>query len=76
MLTRYKRPDRLKEWGDKLMKSKCRAKASVAVARKMAVIMHAMWKDGTDYHGAPAGSTPPAAGKLYLHEPLTLTAAV
>lgn len=75
MLTRYKRPDRLKEWGDKLMKTKCRAKASVAVARKMAVIMHAMWKDGTDYHGAPAGSTPPAAGKLYLHEPLTLSAA-
>jgi transposase len=27
---------------------------SVAVARKLAVVMHAMWVDGTFYCGAPA----------------------
>jgi transposase len=34
-------------------------KATVAVASKLAVIMHAMWTDGTFYCGAPA--TPAAA---------------
>ena len=29
-------------------------KATVAVARKLAVIMHAMWVDGTFYCGDPA----------------------
>ncbi|WP_254514821.1 IS110 family transposase [Novosphingobium sp. G106] len=75
MLTRYKRPDRLKEWGDRLMKTKCRAKASVAVARKLAVIMHAMWKDGTAYHGAPVDVSPRAGGKLYFHEAQRMDAA-
>jgi hypothetical protein len=29
----------------------CHRKATVAVARKLAVIMHAMWTDGTCYVG-------------------------
>ncbi len=51
MLTRFKGDDRIKGWGLKLAKSKCHAKASVAVARKLAVVMHAMWRDGTCYQG-------------------------
>jgi transposase len=42
LLTRFKGRDTLKTWGLKLAKTKCHAKARVAVARKLAVIMHAM----------------------------------
>lgn len=52
MLTRYKGKTRLKAWGEKLAK-RCHKKAVVAVARKLAVIMHAMWRDGTDYADRP-----------------------
>jgi transposase len=51
MLTRFKGADLVKSWGLKLAKTKCHAKARVAVARKLAVIMHAMWRDGTTYVG-------------------------
>lgn len=51
MLTRFKGSDRIKSWGLKLAKTKCHAKARVAVARKLAVTMHAMWRDGTFYVG-------------------------
>jgi transposase len=53
MLTRFKGRDLVKSWGLKLAKSKCHAKARVAVARKLAVVMHAMWRDGTFYVGDP-----------------------
>lgn len=52
MLTRFKGQTRLKAWGQKLAK-RCHKKAVVAVARKLAVIMHAMWRDGTVYEDAP-----------------------
>lgn len=54
MLTRFKGTDLVKSWGLKLAKTKCHAKARVAVARKLATIMHAMWRDGTFYVGDPA----------------------
>lgn len=54
MLTRFKGSDTVKSWGLKLAKTKCHAKARVAVARKLAVIMHAMWRDGTNYVGDPS----------------------
>lgn len=45
LLTLLRRPDPLKSWGKKRgHKATC-----VAVARKLAVIMHAMWRDGTVY---------------------------
>jgi transposase len=53
LLTRFKGHDLVKSWGLKLAKSKCHAKARVAVARKLAVVMHAMWRDGTCYVGDP-----------------------
>ena len=52
-LTRFKRKDKVKSWGMMLAKRSCHRKAVVAVARKLAVIMHAMWIDGTFYSGDP-----------------------
>src|SRR5664279_2221945 len=43
LLTRYKRRDKVKTWGMVIAKRTCHRKAVVAVARKLAVIMHAMW---------------------------------
>ena len=53
MLTRFKGEDRLKNWGTELVKSKGHKKAAVAVARKMSVVMHAIWRDGTAYNSHP-----------------------
>ena len=39
----------LKAWGVKLMKTKGRRRAIVAVARKIAVVLHRMWIDGSDF---------------------------
>jgi transposase len=54
LLTRFKRKDKVKSWGLALARRGCHRKAVVAVARKLAVIMHAMWLDGTFYCGDPA----------------------
>lgn len=51
LLTRFKGKDKLKSWGLTLAKRGCHRKATVAVARKMAVVMHAMWRDGAVYVG-------------------------
>lgn len=40
----------IKSWGLRLMKRKGRRKAVVAVARKLAVVMHRMWADNTEFH--------------------------
>ncbi len=42
LLTRCKTWSRLKAWGTKLMKKKGKKKAIIAVARKLAVILHRM----------------------------------
>ena len=39
----------LKAWGVRLMKTKGRRRAIVAVARKIAVVLHRMWVDGTEF---------------------------
>ena len=56
LLTRFKRRDKVKTWGMSIAKRSCHRKACVAVARKLAVIMHAMWIDGTFYIGDPAAN--------------------
>ncbi len=47
LLTRFKGKDKIKRWGAQLAKRSCHRKAAVAVARKPAVVMHAMWRHGT-----------------------------
>ncbi len=40
---------KLKAWGHRLWKRIGFKKPKVAVARKLAVILHRMWRDGTDF---------------------------
>ncbi|MBU1213371.1 MAG: IS110 family transposase [Alphaproteobacteria bacterium] len=57
LLTRTKRASGLKTWGLAIARRSCMAKAKVAVARKLSVILHRMWADGTEFcwgEGAPA----------------------
>jgi transposase len=49
LLTRVARWSALKAWGMRIAKRKSLSKARVAVARKLAVIMHRMWIDGTEF---------------------------
>ena len=50
LLQRYCRPCALKSWGLALAKRIGMRRAKVAVVRKLAVIMHRMWIDQTDFH--------------------------
>lgn len=56
LMTRFKGFDKVKSWGKSIATHSCHRKARVAVARKMAVIKHAIWSDGTFYVGDPAAS--------------------
>jgi transposase len=58
LLTRVTKWSALKAWGLKLAKRNGLGKAKVAVARKLAVILHRMWIDGTEFNW----STKKAAG--------------
>lgn len=75
LLHRYKKPDRIKAWGLNLAKKKSHNKACIAIARKLAVVMHAMWTDGTCYEGGAESEPVDPAGKLYHCEPRTLAVA-
>jgi transposase len=50
LLTRVAKWSALKAWGLRLAKRSGLRKAKVAVARKLAVLLHRMWMDGTDFH--------------------------
>jgi transposase len=50
LLIRVAKPVPLKLWAMRLAKRRGRKKAVVALCRKMAVILHRMWMDGTDFH--------------------------
>jgi transposase len=49
MLTLPTKGGWLKSWGAKLAKRVGLRRAKVAVARKLAVVLHRMWRDGTDF---------------------------
>jgi transposase len=49
LLTRVPQWCKLKAWGFRLWKRIGFKKAKVAVARKLAIILHRMWRDGTDF---------------------------
>ncbi len=60
LLVRSKKWSSLRAWGMTLAKARGMARARVAVARKLAVILHRMWSDGTEFRfgrdpGAGAG---------------------
>ena len=49
LLHRTQRWSALKAWGTRLMKRVGAKKAKVAVARKIAVVLHCIWTDGTSF---------------------------
>ena len=57
MLTRVKKWSWLKAWAIGLAKRAGQRKAIVALARRVAVIMHRMWSDGTEFRWT-RGNTP------------------
>jgi transposase len=50
LLTRVPKWSALKAWGTRLIKRNGLRKAKVAVARKLAVILHRMWTEGTEFN--------------------------
>src|SRR5271156_2013995 len=60
LMRRSMKTSALKTWGTRIAKRGSMKKAYVAVARKLAVIMHRMWLDGTefDFGGESAAMAP------------------
>lgn len=56
LLTRSKESCALKRWGQAVAKRAGHKKAVVAVARRLSVIMLAMWRDGTLFDPGPAAA--------------------
>lgn len=54
LLTRIKKPSALQDWGLRIARRSGFKKAKVAVARKLAVVLHRMWRDGSDFRWSPA----------------------
>jgi transposase len=55
LLSRITRFSKLKRWGMDVAKRRGSKRAKVALARKLAVILHRIWVDGTTYRWAEAG---------------------
>ena len=72
MLTRYRGFSGLKAWGLKIAKKRGHKRACVAVARKLAVIMHAMWWDGSEFRFKAAAD---AADRVVTALPRRIAAA-
>ncbi len=49
LLVKYRGQTPIKTWGEKLMQAKGHHKAAVAVARRLAMAMWAMWRDGSEF---------------------------
>ncbi|MEO0551520.1 MAG: IS110 family transposase [Pseudomonadota bacterium] len=57
LLMRAMAGSQIKSWGMCLMRTKGRRRAIVAVARKLAVLLHRMWIDGTEFRQEQVGGT-------------------
>ena len=55
LLMRTMAGSQIKSWGMRLMRTKGRRRAVVAVARKLAVLLHRMWADGTEFRSEKVG---------------------
>ncbi|HLJ04937.1 MAG TPA: transposase [Acetobacteraceae bacterium] len=68
LLTKGRTPSGLKSWGLKLAKRRGHKRAAVAVAHKLATIMHRMWIDGTEFRfgttAAAEAAEVPVGGSL------------
>ena len=61
LLTRVAKWSVLKAWGMRVAKRSGLRKAKVAVARKLAVILHRMWVDGTEFKWSSKEVAPQSA---------------
>lgn len=61
LMGRYTGDSQLKSWGLNIAKRGSRKRACVAVSRRLAVIMLAMWRDGTNFQHGPF-TTPSSIG--------------
>jgi transposase len=61
LLVRSRKWSSLRAWGMKIAKHRGMARARVAVARKLAVVLHRMWSDGTEFRFS---KDPAAKGSL------------
>lgn len=52
LLVRVKRPCALQAWGKRLAQTKGGKRARVAVARKLAILLHQLWRSETDFRWA------------------------
>jgi hypothetical protein len=52
MLTRYKGQLKLKDWAFAVARRSTMRKARIALSRRLAIIMHAMLRDGTEFLAA------------------------
>lgn len=57
LLMRTMAGSQIKSWGMRLIRTKGRRRAVVAVARKLAVLLHRMWTDGTEFRQDQVGGT-------------------
>ena len=62
LLVRSRKWSALRAWGMKVAKARGMARARVAVARKLAVILHRMWSDGAEFRFGKE----PGAGVAYV----------
>jgi transposase len=61
LLIRGRRWSTLRAWGMQVAKRRGMARARIAVARKLAAILHRMWADGTEFRWDKEGPMPTAA---------------
>ncbi|MEQ1882950.1 MAG: IS110 family transposase [Burkholderiales bacterium] len=52
MLCRVQRPFALQQWGQRIEESKGNKRARIAVARKLAVLLHSLWVNETEFRWA------------------------
>ena len=64
LLAKYRGRTPIKTWGERLMAQKGHHKAAVAVARRLAMAMYAMWRDGTEFQLDAGGPMP--AGDAHI----------
>src|SRR4051812_43251421 len=62
LLVRSRRWSSLRAWGMQVAKRRGMARARVAVARKLAVILHRIWTDGTEFRWGKEGAASAVPG--------------
>ena len=60
LLTRGAKWSWLKAWGVRVAQRRGMRRAIVAVARRLAVVLHRMWVDGSEFRWSKDGTTVPA----------------